>query len=28
MVGRAGQLKGWPVSVYPGSSNPVRLTTQ
>ncbi|OON42183.1 hypothetical protein BTJ39_03280 [Izhakiella australiensis] len=27
MVGRAGQLKSWPVSVVAGSSNPVRLAT-
>ncbi|WP_105457206.1 Rha family phage regulatory protein [Escherichia coli] len=27
MVGRAGQLQGWPVSVVAGISTPVRLTT-
>ncbi|NDO83312.1 hypothetical protein CJP72_21895 [Citrobacter sp. NCU1] len=27
MVGRAGQLSGWPVSWIPGISTPVRLTT-
>ncbi|EMV8018418.1 ash family protein [Salmonella enterica] len=27
MVGRTGQPQGWPVSLFAGSSNPVRLTT-